>query len=62
MYTIDGDEVGSDESWTLGQIIRANEPETFAEEDLERIKALPIGGSIQFGGGAWAEFTIKRVS
>jgi len=57
LYTIDE----SDESWTLDQIVRANEPETFSAEDLERLKALEVGGSIQFGGGAWAEFTIKRV-
>lgn len=58
LYTVDG----SDESWTLDQIVQANEPEAFDPDDVARLRSLPVGAEISFGGGAWAEFTIKRVS
>lgn len=61
-YMIDSDEGGSDESWTLEQIVKANEPAAFDPEDLSEIESLPVGGKLSFGGGAWAEWTIKRVS
>ena len=60
-YTIDADDgPDKDESWTLQQIVDANEPAVFDAEDLERIKALEVGEKLTFGGGAWAQFTIKR--
>jgi hypothetical protein len=60
MYMIDGDAVESDESWTLEQMIRSNE-DTFCEEDVRLLKLLQVGQSLSFGGGAWAEFVIRRV-
>lgn len=58
LYMIDA----SDESWTLDQIVKANEPATFEPEDLAKIQELPVGGKLSFGGGAWAEWTITRVA
>lgn len=60
LYTVDAID-GHDESWTLDQIVKANDPGTFAEEDLEAIRGLDQGQSLTFGGGAAAEWVIRRV-
>lgn len=56
-YTVDG----SEESWTLTEILQANEPSAFSEDDIQQINALTAGSAIRFGGGAAAEFVIERI-
>lgn len=60
-YSIDAEGSHADEAWSLEQIMRSN-PDAFSDEDLKRLRALVLGSSMQFGGGAWGEFTITRVS
>jgi hypothetical protein len=60
-YSIDAEGTHKDESWTLEQIMRSN-PDAFCDEDIKKLRALHLGTSLPFGGGAWGEFTITRVS
>ena len=46
---------------TLQEFLENNQ-EGLEESEIEAIKALKVGESFGSGGGAWATWTVKRVS
>ena len=52
-FTLDG------RGFDIGDFIAANE---FDSEDVEFIRALEVGQSIRYGGGAAAEFLLVRIA
>ena len=56
-YDIDGECV-----CTLAEFLGANEDSPIDDADRDAIAALAIGESVTLGGGASAEYTIRRVS
>lgn len=54
-FTLDGQPVDLDE-------FLADNLETISPEDCDAIDRLDVGGAITFGGGAGAEFVLKRIA
>lgn len=58
VYRVDGD---PDTDGTLAAFKRANRDAPLTREQYATIGSLPVGGKVTFTGGAWAEFTVKRI-